>query len=116
MTQSHWASCGQVVVKVAGSDAGGVCGIEECGGFGFGECFKGGEGEAIAGAVAVGDHVQQEDGDAGVGQKCGNARTHGSGAEDSGAANKHGLGAEVEDGSRCGGNSAHCGLRGAGAP
>ena len=97
----------QVIFKVAGSNAGGERGIEKCGGPGFGECFKGGEGEAVARAVARRNHVEEKHGNAGVGQVRGDARTHGSSAKHGPAADKHGLGVEIEDRSRGGGNGAH---------
>ncbi len=78
----------QVVVEVADSEeAGGVGGVEG-GGFGLLEGFEGGEDDLVAlvpGGVGGGsgrDDVEQDDGEAGVGDVGGDARAHGAGAED----------------------------------
>jgi len=99
---------GQIIVKGAGRDEGGAGLFKEGCRLGFGEGVETSLGQGWLARILCGQ-VKQQGGNAGVGKVSGDARAHGSGAEDGNAADQHGLGggANCEIGNGCGGAHAN---------
>ena len=108
ITQSHPASFGRSSSKLPGVMSVASDGSKKAAGLRFGKSGRGGLSEPLAlRASGLWSEVEQKDGDSGIGQVCGDARAHGSGAEHGGAAHQQRFGDQGRGGSCGRGGSAH---------